>query len=256
MNVKEVMSREIRTIRMVDRCDAAARVMWENDCGVVPVVDGNQTLVGIVTDRDLCMAGYTQGRSLGEIAVTQVMARGVATCRPDDPLATALATMQQRQVRRLPVIDARGVVVGMLASNDLTRLAAARPAAVDGATVLRALAAIAAPRRAAAQTTAAPQSAGTPGAASQTSSSPQGAAPQAGQPAGAGKLTPTHAPAVPPRAATDASSVVAAAVDKAASGGGSGVAAIPQPTPIPAPNAASGDKSKGKPGNKPKGKKG
>jgi CBS domain-containing protein len=149
MNVKEVMSREIKTIRMVDRLDAAARVMWEQDCGIVPVVDGNQALVGVVTDRDLCMAGYTQGRPLGEIPVTTVMARGVATCRPDEALATAVALMQQRQIHRLPVVDARNVVVGMLATNDLVRLAHSRPAAFEATNVLKTLAAIAAPRRAA-----------------------------------------------------------------------------------------------------------
>jgi CBS-domain-containing membrane protein len=148
MNVKEVMSREVRTIRMVDRADAAARVMWEHDCGAVPVVDGNQAVVGIVTDRDLCMAGYTQGRPLGEIAVTAVMARSVRSCKPDDAVAVALATMQQHQLHRLPVVDARGVAVGMLTINDLLRLAHGRPAAVDVTAVLKTLAAITAPRRA------------------------------------------------------------------------------------------------------------
>lgn len=152
MNVKEVMSREVRTIRMVDRLDAAARVLWEHDCGLVPVVDGNQAIVGVVTDRDLCMASYTQGRALGEIPVTAVMARHVRTCKPDEPLAAAMALMQQHQVHRLPVVDARGVVVGMLTVNDLVRLGQARPAALDAASVLKTLAAITAPRRSAAPT--------------------------------------------------------------------------------------------------------
>ena len=148
MNVKEVMSRDIRTVRMVDRADVAARVMWEHDCGAVPVVDGNQAIVGIVTDRDLCMAAYTQGRSLGEIPVTAVMARALRTCKPDDSVASAQATLQQHQLHRLPVVDARGVVVGMLTANDLLRLAQTRPAAIDAATMLKTLAAITAPRRA------------------------------------------------------------------------------------------------------------
>lgn len=168
MNVKEVMSRDIRTVRMVDRADVAARVMWEHDCGAVPVVDGNQAIVGIVTDRDLCMAAYTQGRSLGEIPVTAVMARAVRTCKPDDPVASAQATLQQHQLHRLPVVDARGVVVGMLTANDLLRLAQTRPAAIDAATMLKTLAAITAPRRAtlapAASATSAPAAAAVPSA--------------------------------------------------------------------------------------------
>ncbi len=149
MNVKEVMSREVKTMRMVDRLDAAARILWEQDCGIVPVVDGNQAVVGVVTDRDLCMASYTQGRSLGEIAVTAVMARTVRTCKPDDALTVAMVSMQQHQLHRLPVVDARGVVVGMLSITDLVRLANARPAALDAAAVLKALATINASRRSA-----------------------------------------------------------------------------------------------------------
>jgi CBS domain-containing protein len=163
MNVKEVMSREIRTIRMVDRLDAAARVMWEHDCGIVPVVDGNQAVVGVLTDRDVCMATYTQGRPLTEIAATAVMARQVRSCKPDDALATALALMQQHQVHRLPVVDARGVVVGILAVNDLVRLAHARPAAIDAPAVLKTLATIGAPRRAANAPAAAGTAPVTPG---------------------------------------------------------------------------------------------
>ncbi|MGB3967319.1 MAG: CBS domain-containing protein, partial [Planctomycetota bacterium] len=142
MNVKEVMGREIKTIRMVDRLDAAARIMWEHDCGIVPVVDGNQALVGVVSDRDLCMAAYTQGKPLGDIPVTAAMARSVAVSKPDEPVATAMATMQQRQVHRLPVVDARNVVVGMLSTADLLRCAGARPAALDGAAVVKTLGAI------------------------------------------------------------------------------------------------------------------
>ncbi len=157
MNVKEVMSREVRTIRMVDRLDAAARAMWEHDCGVVPVVDGNGAVVGVVTDRDVCMAAWSQGRPLGEIAVTSVMARSVRTCKPDDPVTQALAVLQQHQLHRLPVVDARGVAIGIVAISDLVRLAAARPSVLDGAGVTKALAAIVAPRKASAAGPAAKQ---------------------------------------------------------------------------------------------------
>jgi CBS domain-containing protein len=156
MNVKEVMSQQVRSVRMTERADAAARILWEHDCGIVPVVDANNALVGVVTDRDLCMASYTQGRPLAEIAVTAVMARAVRSCKPDEALAAAMAAMQQAQVHRLPVTDARGLVVGMLSVNDLIRLAQARPAALDAGAVLKTLAAIGAPRQAAATVVALP----------------------------------------------------------------------------------------------------
>jgi CBS domain-containing protein len=191
MNIKEVMSREVKTIRMVDRLDAAARVLWEHDCGIVPVVDGNQAIVGVVTDRDLCMASYTQGKALAEIPVTAVMARNVRVCRPDEPVTAALLAMQQLQVHRLPVVDARGVVVGMLAMNDLIRLAAARPAALDGGLVLKALAAIGAPRRAARPAAAAASPAPTAPAAATAAAAPA---------AGPAAAKPLAAPAAPAKA--------------------------------------------------------
>jgi hypothetical protein len=78
-----------------------------------------------------------------------VMSRQVRTCRPEDGIQTAIATMREAQVHRLPVVDARGVLVGVLSTNDLVRAAQSRPAAVDAAAVVKCLAAIGAPRRAA-----------------------------------------------------------------------------------------------------------
>lgn len=153
MNVKDVMTREVRSVRMADRLDAAARLMWEQDCGLAPVVDSSNVLVGVLTDRDLCMATYTQGRPLAEIPVTAVMARMLRTVKPDDTLAAAMAVLQQAQVHRLPVVDARGVLVGLVAVNDLVRLAATRPSALDATTLVKCLAAIGASRRTASPAT-------------------------------------------------------------------------------------------------------
>ena len=150
MKINEVMTREPRAVRVLDRLDAAARVLWDLDCGIVPVVDAAGALVGVVTDRDLCMAAFTQGRLLTDIPVSAVMARSVRSCRPDDSIATVLQTMAQAQVHRLPVVDAKGALVGIVSTSDLVRAANGRPAAVDVATVVKTLAAIAAPRRTAA----------------------------------------------------------------------------------------------------------
>ena len=149
MNANDLMTRGPRSVRSTDRLDAAARVLWEQDCGIVPVVDATNVLVGVVTDRDLCMASYTQGRPLDEIAVVGAMARQLRTCRPDDPITTVLAAMQQAQVHRLPVVDARGVLLGIVSINDIVRQAHHRPAAIDAASVVKTLALIGAPRRAA-----------------------------------------------------------------------------------------------------------
>lgn len=160
MIVKDVMRRDVRCVRLGDRLDAAARAMWEQDCGCVPVVDGNGAVVGVLTDRDLCMASWTKSKALGEVPVTAAMATIVRTVRPDDGLSTALAAMAAVQVRRLPVVDARGVCIGLLALNDLVRVAHERPAALAPATLVAALAAIGAPRGGEAPATAPTRAAG------------------------------------------------------------------------------------------------
>ncbi|MFN7588259.1 MAG: CBS domain-containing protein [Planctomycetota bacterium] len=235
MNVKDVMTREVRSVRMADRLDAAARLMWEQDCGIAPVVDSSHVLVGVLTDRDLCMATYTQGRPLSEIPVTAVMARMLRTIKPDDTLATAMGVLQQAQVHRLPVVDARGVLVGLLAVNDLVRLAATRPGVLDATAVVKCLAAIGASRRA---TNA--------GSASASASAP--AAAPAVAPLGAGGGKPVK--------------VVAAASSSPSPAPSASVSAPLLPTPLApvvVPTAKTSGKAAAKAakGNKPgKGKKG
>ena len=98
--------------------------MWETDCGCVPVLaagDGSARVTGIITDHDLCMAAYFQGRPLTEIAVSSAMARGVISCRTTDALAVALRVMETNQVRRLPVLDTDEQLVGIISLADLAR---------------------------------------------------------------------------------------------------------------------------------------
>jgi CBS domain-containing protein len=174
------------------------------------------------------MAAYTQGRVLGEIPVTAVMARAVKTCRSDEPLAQAMATLHQAQVHRLPVVDGRGLLVGMLSTNDLVRTCQARPAALEAAALVKLLAAIGAPRAA-----ATPLAVAAPAGAS--------AAPAAAAVA-----------AVPPAAVAVATAMPSVAV-KAAVGKPVVVPPAAAPATVATPPVASG---KGKPAAKGKSKKG
>jgi CBS-domain-containing membrane protein len=97
--------------------------MWENDCGCVPVVDAAGRVVGMLTDRDVCMAAYTQGRPLAEIPVSSAMSRSVVACGPDDTIATAEQRMRQHRVRRLAVVDDEGRIAGILSLSDIARRA-------------------------------------------------------------------------------------------------------------------------------------
>lgn len=121
MKVSEVMSGMVHTCHPHDSLNHAAGLMWENDCGCLPVVGTEKQVVGMITDRDICMAAYTQGRALNELRVQSAMSRDVRVCRPEDEIGTAEGLMREFQIRRLPVLDAEGQVVGVISLNDIAR---------------------------------------------------------------------------------------------------------------------------------------
>jgi CBS domain-containing protein len=119
MKVAELMTHDVRCCSPQDFLHTAARIMWENDCGSVPVVDRESKIVGIITDRDICMAAYTQGAPLHQIRIDTVMAPKVATCGREDELADAQELMRQNKVHRLPVADAEGRLIGILSLSNI-----------------------------------------------------------------------------------------------------------------------------------------
>jgi CBS domain-containing protein len=148
MKVESLMSRDVAVCTIDDNLDVAARLMWERDCGAVPVLDGDDRVVGIITDRDVCMAAYIQGLPLREIPVTTAMAETVHMLRTDDLVVDAERLMAEKQVRRMPVVDSDQHVVGMLALADLIREATRPGHAPNGAMdVVIAMAAVMRPRR-------------------------------------------------------------------------------------------------------------
>lgn len=118
MLVKDLMSSKVRACEEETNLAHAAAMMFEADCGFLPVTK-NGKLVGVVTDRDICMATATQGRPAQSIDVQVAMNSEVQTCSLDDDVTTALGLMADRQVRRLPVVDKRGQVRGVVSMNDL-----------------------------------------------------------------------------------------------------------------------------------------
>jgi CBS-domain-containing membrane protein len=123
MRVQEVMSRDVKTCRPEDDLNRAAQMMWENDIGFVPVVSETGTVLGVVTDRDVCMASYTRGQPLYAVSAGDTMSREVEFCASGSDLEVALSLMRDTRVRRLPVVDAEGKLVGVLSLNDLARAA-------------------------------------------------------------------------------------------------------------------------------------
>lgn len=117
--VKDAMTSHPHSCRPSDSAHSAARLMWEHDIGALPVVDSDGFPIAVVTDRDLCMAAYLEGKRLGDIPLRSAMSRQIFVCRPNDTLSAAERLMAKHQVRRLPVVGADGLLVGMLSMNDI-----------------------------------------------------------------------------------------------------------------------------------------
>lgn len=124
MKIHELMTTDVKSCAPGDSLNEAAHLMWTHDCGSIPVTDESARVVGMLTDRDICMAAYTRGKALAEVRVAEVMSTGVHAVGPHEELALAEQVMAAHQVRRLPVIDEDGRLVGLVSFNDLARQAA------------------------------------------------------------------------------------------------------------------------------------
>jgi CBS domain-containing protein len=126
MKVEKLMTRKVVTCTSQDTLDYAAAQMWHNDCGCLPVTDSNDTarLCGMITDRDICMSALFKGKPLGELRVEDAMAREPWTCQPGDTLTEVERKMQNARIRRLPVVDGTGALVGIVSLADLAIKAA------------------------------------------------------------------------------------------------------------------------------------
>jgi CBS-domain-containing membrane protein len=111
------MTTNVKSCGIDDNLQRAAQIMWENDCGAVPVVDGDGRVVGMVTDRDICMSAYTRGLALWQIPVSSAMANQVHGVREEDPLEAVEALMRRARIRRVPVLDAEARLRGILSLN-------------------------------------------------------------------------------------------------------------------------------------------
>ena len=103
----------------------AAEIMKIEDVGAVPVVEDetSKKLVGIITDRDIVLQVVAEGKDVSGVKIEEIMSRNIVTCRADEDVANALDRMAQHQVRRIPVVDPKNRVVGIISQADvLTRL--------------------------------------------------------------------------------------------------------------------------------------
>jgi CBS domain-containing protein len=123
MRIDKIMSHQVTTCGPHDTLEQAASLMWNSDCGCLPVVrgDGSRHIEGVITDRDICMAALFQGKALHELRVADAMAKQVLTCRASDHVEDAQRLLQKEQIRRLPVVDNDGALAGIVSMADIAR---------------------------------------------------------------------------------------------------------------------------------------
>lgn len=136
MKVKDLMTTDVKRCSPDTNLAAAAKIMWEGDCGAVPVTDEHGHVVGVITDRDICIAAATRPRTEGEIPVRDVISAAAYTCAPGDDVRAALETMKARKVRRLPVVDQGGRLVGIVSIHDIAEQARNRTGDISPDSVL------------------------------------------------------------------------------------------------------------------------
>jgi CBS domain-containing protein len=119
MKIKDVMTKSPVFCSPETNLGTAAEIMWKRNIGFLPVVGQGDKVIGVITDRDMCMAMATRNRLPGQIAVREVASGVVYSCKPDEDVRTALNTMREKRIRRLPVIGANGRLEGVLAVDDV-----------------------------------------------------------------------------------------------------------------------------------------
>jgi CBS domain-containing protein len=119
MKVQDVMTVDVHTCPPEANLAEVAQVMWESDCGIVPIVDPHNRVRGVVTDRDVCIALGTRNQPAASVRAGDVMSTELLTSAATDDLAAALDTMRTGRVRRVPVVDDEGALCGVLSLDDV-----------------------------------------------------------------------------------------------------------------------------------------
>ena len=119
MKAKEAMMGTPYYCQPETNLGSATELMWNANCGFLPVEATDGKVIGVITDRDICIALGTRSRVAGDIAVGEVMSGKLYSCAPDDDIHLALQTLKEGKVRRLPVIAQKGSLVGVISMADI-----------------------------------------------------------------------------------------------------------------------------------------
>ena len=119
MKVKDIMMGTPYYCQPDTNLGSATELMWNANCGFLPVESADGKVIGVITDRDVCIALGTRNRAAGEVTVAEVLSGKLYSCAPDDDIHMALQMMREATVRRLPVTAKNGTLVGVLSMDDI-----------------------------------------------------------------------------------------------------------------------------------------
>lgn len=119
MKVKDVMKTDVGFCDLEDNLKKAAEIMRYRDCGVVPIVDDKKRVVGMLTDRDVCLAVAARNRKASEVKTKEVIKGKAIFCSPEDKLEDALRKMRKYQIKRLTAVSENGELAGILSITDI-----------------------------------------------------------------------------------------------------------------------------------------
>ncbi len=121
MKVKKIMTKKVGFCHLDDKLIKAVGIMWQFDCGAVPILDVKNKVVGFITDRDICIAVTTRNRLSSELMINEVVTGKVITCSPKNDIEDVLKIMGKNQIKRLPVIKKSGALAGIISITDILR---------------------------------------------------------------------------------------------------------------------------------------
>lgn len=119
MKVFEVMTIDAGFCGLDDNLTKAAEIMWQRDCGVVPVVDAEKRVAGVITDRDIAIAAATRNKKTSQIKAREMISGEPKVCAPEDDVKDALRRMRKYKVKRLPVTNKDGELLGIVSLADI-----------------------------------------------------------------------------------------------------------------------------------------
>jgi len=142
MKIKDLMTKTVYSINNNRSLSDAAQLMWDHDCGWLPVLDENNKVLAAITDRDIAMAAFLNGQCLSDIPVSKAMSQTLLACGLEDDVKAVEEIMRSNQIRRIPIVDKTDSLAGIVSINDIALACQAGKKGVDAKDVSETLAGI------------------------------------------------------------------------------------------------------------------